>query len=66
MKSASIKRITVSSKGTIHFSATCLINSKQVTFHEKDLASLPFFTKPTKNQLLQNISYTSYKSKYKS
>ena len=66
MKSASIKCVTVSSNGTIKFSATCLKSIKQVIFHEKDLTSLQFFIKPTKSQLFQNISHTSYKSKYKS
>ena len=65
MKSANIKCIKVSSNGTLSFSSTCLIDSKQVIFYEKDSINSQFFIKPTRNQVFQSPSSTSYKSKYK-
>ena len=65
MKSIKIYRIEISTNGTINFSYNCLADSQKVVFYEKDILNLTFFRRPTKNQIVQNLTYTSYKSKYK-
>jgi hypothetical protein len=66
MKSCTIKRIQVFTNGTTSFFLGCLTDLNQVVFYEKDLINSQLFSKSKRNQISQNLSYTSYKSKYKS
>lgn len=65
MKLISVKSIEIFTDGTINFSYVPLKSTKQVVFHEKDAKNSLFFRKSTKNQPIQNLSRTSYKSRYK-
>ena len=65
MRSALIKHIKIFTDGTIVSSSTCFKSVKQVIFYEKDLVNTPFFSKFKKNQVFQNVSSISYKTKYK-
>ena len=65
MKLSIIKSIEIFTDGTLNFFYSPLKSTKQVIFHEKDAKNSLFFRKLTKNQLLQNVSHTSYKSRYK-
>jgi DNA-binding GntR family transcriptional regulator len=66
MKPVIIKRIEVSTNGTISFFSGCFHDLKQVVFYEKDLINSQFFSKLKQNQISQSSFYTSYKSKYNS
>jgi hypothetical protein len=66
MKPFTIKRVEISTNGTISFFSGCLHNLKQVVFCEKDLRNSQFFSKSKQNQISQSSFYTSYKSKYNS
>jgi hypothetical protein len=65
MKLIIFKYIEIFTDGTIHFFYTSLKSSKQVVFYEKDGKNSLFFRKPTKNQPLQNLSRSYYRSRYK-
>ena len=65
MKLVNIKYIKISSNGATSFSFNCLNSVKQVIFYEKDSVNSQFSIKPTRNQVFQSSSNTSYKSKYK-
>ena len=65
MKLITLKSVDIFTDGTVNFSYVPLKSAKQVVFHEKDAKNSLFFRKSTKNQSIQNLSRTSYKSRYK-
>jgi hypothetical protein len=65
MKSIMIKSIEIFTDGTVSFSHSCLKSISQVSFYEKDIRSSLFFKKLKKNEIFQNSSTITYKSKYK-
>lgn len=65
MKLISVKSIKIFTDGTAHFFYVPLKSIKQVVFYEKDVKNSLFFRKSTRNQPIQNLSRTSYKSRYK-
>ena len=65
MKIINIRSIEILTDGTINFSYIFSKSGKQVTLYEKDAKNSIFSKKYEKNQQVQVLSRTSYKSRYK-